>query len=167
MLPSCPGTGSPTRSPTDAPPRLTPLQGPSRSPHPVPTGALLGAVGSAGGNQGGQQAGAHLPPGQVDQDPRPPARRRPSHRPGRLPRCARSLHHPDTGSHQARRGQAGTGGGRIRRPSLRQQGVLVQDPAGTQAAASWGSATRPSVWTPPASGAWRWISPTCAGWNAS
>ena len=66
----------------------------------------------------GQQAGAHLSPGQADQDPPPPASRRPGHGPCRLPRGANPLHATGPGQDQAQCCGARTGGGRIRRPSL-------------------------------------------------
>ena len=66
----------------------------------------------------GQQAGAHLPPGKAAQAPPPPASRRPLHRCRRLPNRADRLHPESPRGHQAQRGRAGTGGGRIRRPAL-------------------------------------------------
>ena len=98
-------------------------QGPSRSPRGLPVRPLLGAVvplsaGAAGGDRAGQQAGAHLPPGKAAQAPSPPASRRPLHRCRRLPNRADRLHPESPRGHQAPRGRAGTGGGRIRRPAL-------------------------------------------------
>ena len=98
-------------------------QGPSRSPRGLPVRPLLGAVvplsaGAAGGDRAGQQAGAHLPPGKAAQAPSPPASRRPLHRCRRLPNRADRLHPESPRGHQAPRGRAGAGGGRIRRPAL-------------------------------------------------
>ena len=114
-------------------------QGPSRPPRCLPVRPLLGAVvravpsRTAGGDRVGQQAGAHLPPGKAAQAPSPPASRRPLHRCRRLSNRADRLHPESPRGHQAQRGRAGTGGGRIRRPSLSRSPSLGQGQAGTQA----------------------------------
>ena len=58
------------------------------------------------------------PPGKAAQAPSPPASRRPLHRCRRLSNRADRLHPESPRGHQAQRGRAGTGGGRIRRPAL-------------------------------------------------
>ena len=54
----------------------------------------------------------------ADQDARPSAQGRPLHRSRGLPGRAFGLHHQGARPHQAQRGEAGTGGGRICRPAL-------------------------------------------------
>ena len=102
---------------------LADRQGASRSPRGLPVRPLFGTGGAlpswaAGGDRPGQQAGPHLPQGAAGQAPPPSGTRRPLHRPTGLPERVDRLHPARPGPHQAQRGGAWTGRGRLRRASL-------------------------------------------------
>ena len=66
---------------------------------------------------------------------------RPRHRSHGLPGRVLRLHRQSARPHQGQRGEAGTGGGQIRRPALWRPPHLGQDQAGTQAPAPRGRYT--------------------------